>query len=63
LGGSVLLAISKTTKEVHILGYFFSRKSCVLTLTKTGWVTFWAIFSPTHLGPVLLFFKYFRKKI
>jgi hypothetical protein len=32
------------------MGYFFPQvKVFVLTLTKTGWANFWAIFLQTHL--------------
>jgi hypothetical protein len=32
-------------------------------LQTTGWATFWAIFSQTHQGPMLGFFKFSPKKI
>jgi hypothetical protein len=32
-----------------IVAYFFRVKSCALILQTMDWVTFWAIFSQTHL--------------
>jgi hypothetical protein len=32
----------------HYWATYFNGKSCVLILAKTGWATFWTIFSQTH---------------
>jgi hypothetical protein len=52
-------------KEVAQICVLLSLKAKVMHLfwQNTSWATFWAIFSQTHLGPMLWFFKYFRRKI
>jgi hypothetical protein len=42
---------------------FSSVEMYALICTKMDWATFGATLSQTHLGPMLWFFKYFRRKI
>jgi hypothetical protein len=41
------LKITKLAKKIFV--YFFQDKCYVSIWTKSGWATFWAIFSQTHL--------------